>query len=219
MRRVPVILVTLGLASGVWSTADAQTAAPAANDPQPSWFGTYVVPAPKPGPYVRLDSGYSFGNSGSGGSWIVGGGFGWRFTPNWRADITLDYRPDFRQDTNFGIGPGPKTGLDDLTAMANGYYDFTLPALNPLVPYIGAGLGIARNSYDGVTAQTGPTTVSHLTGSEKNQFAWQAMAGFSYYLSPTVALDVGYRYLDAGNSGFGTRLHANEVTTALRFAF
>lgn len=219
MRRILSAASVLGLAFGVCSTAHAQSAPASTASSETSWFGTYAVPAPAPGPYVRLNSGYSFGNSGAGNSWLIGGGLGWRFSPNWRADLTLDYRPDYRQDTNFGIGPGPKTGLDDLTAMANGYYDFTLPMLNPLVPYIGGGIGVARNSYDGVTVQTGPTTTSHLTGSEKDQFAWQAMAGVSYYFSPSLALDVGYRYLDAGNSGFGTKLQANEVTAGLRFGF
>jgi opacity protein-like surface antigen len=182
-------------------------------------FSSSVIPATQAGPYARLNSGYSFGNSGVGESWLIGGGLGWRFNPNLRADLTFDYRPDFDQNTNFGIGPGPRTGLQNWTAMANGYYDFNLPRINPLVPYVGAGIGIAQNSVDGVTVRTSPTTTSHLTGSERNQFAWQAMAGVAYYFTPTLALDVGYRYLDAGNSGYGTSLHANEVTAAIRVGF
>lgn len=225
MWRYLSAVSAVGLLAGLSTGAGAQTMTPPPSSPPPGQTTAPVVSNQPlsylftPGPYARLNTGYSFGDSGIGSSWLIGGGLGWRFTPNIRADLTVDYRPDFRQNTNFGIGPGPKTGLDNLTVMANGYYDFHLPMVQPLVPYIGAGIGIARNEVDGVTVQTSGTAIAHLTGSQKNQFAWNAMAGVAYYFSPSLALDVGYRYLDAGESGYGVPLHTNEVLGSLRFGF
>ena len=176
--------------------------------------------AVRPGPYLRFDTGHSWAsNKNVDDSWIVGGGAGWRFSPNLRGDITFDYRPDFDQNTAFGIGPGTRSGLHNWTLMANGYYDFTLDAIQPLVPYVGAGFGIARNSVNGFNVAVPGTGVAHLTGRDTNQFAWQLSAGVSYNFSPTLALDVGYRYLHAGETGFSGRLHTNELSTSLRFGF
>jgi opacity protein-like surface antigen len=176
--------------------------------------------AVRPGPYLRFDTGHSWAtNRNVDDSWIVGAGAGWRFSPNLRGDITFDYRPDFNQNTSFGIGPGAKSGLHNWTLMANGYYDFTIGAIQPLVPYVGGGIGIAQNSVDGVTVGVPGTGLARLSGHDTNQFAWQLSAGVTYNFNPNLALDVGYRYLHAGETGLGGRLHANELSTSLRFGF
>ena len=176
--------------------------------------------AMRPGPYLRFDTGHSWAtNRNVDDSWIVGAGAGWRFTPNLRGDITFDYRPDFNQNTSFGIGPGAKSGLHNWTLMANGYYDFTIDAIQPLVPYVGGGIGVAQNSVDGVTVGVPGTGLARISGHDTNQFAWQLSAGVTYNFSPNLALDVGYRYLNAGETGLGGRLRANELSTSLRFGF
>ena len=173
----------------------------------------------RPGPYVRLNTGYSWVNShGVDESWIIGAGACWRFSPNLRADLTFDYRPDYDQATNLGVGPGAKTGLHNWTLMANGYYDIPIESF-PLVPYVGAGIGLAHNSLNGVSVAAPGTGVARFTGNDTNQFAWQLSAGLAYNFSPNLALDVGYRYLHAGDTGLGGKLHSNELTTSLRFGF
>ncbi len=53
-------------------------------------------------------------------------------------------------------------------------------------------------------------------------FAWALMAGFSYQLTPSVLIDVGYRYLNGGvtttlvNSETGTSLKQHNVSQQVR---
>lgn len=237
MVRFLTAVSTVALLAGLMSAAHAQSAYPEGtgetNSVTSTTSTTSVAQAPiavrpittsdyavRPGPYLRFNTGYSWATSNNiDSSWMVGGGAGWRFTPNLRGDITFDYRGDYDQRTNFGIGPGAKSGLHNWTLMANGYYDFTVPGIMPLVPYVGGGIGIAHNSVDGVSVAVPGTGVASLTGHDSNQFAWQLSAGVAYNFTPTLALDVGYRYLDAGSAGFAGHLHANELTTSLRFGF
>jgi opacity protein-like surface antigen len=88
-------------------------------------------------------------------------------------------------------------------------------------------VGIDQNKVGGSTATVGGTSVAHLTGSSKDQFAWQAMTGLSWYVTPTLALDVGYRFFYGGRteSGFSAGLQvrgdygAHEVLAGLRWGF
>jgi opacity protein-like surface antigen len=233
MVRLLTAVSTLALLAGFTAAAQAQSAYPDRDQTNSSSTSTAttVAQAPvrtidsasfavRPGPYLRFDTGHSWAtNRNVDDSWIVGGGVGWRFSPNLRGDITFDYRPDFDQTTSFGIGPGAKSGLHNWTLMANGYYDFTIDAIQPLVPYIGGGIGVAQNSVNGVSVAVPGTGIASLSGRDTNQFAWQLSAGVSYNFTPNMALDVGYRYLNAGETGFGGRLRSNELSTSLRFGF
>jgi len=237
MIRLVTAVSTLALVAGYAATASAQSSYSelmGQNDSTSSstttTTSTSVAQAPvrpiagsgfavRPGPYVKLDTGYSWGTGhGVDESWIIGGAAGWRFTPNLRADLSFDYRPDYNQQTTLGVGPGAKTGLHNWTLMLNGYYDIPIESF-PLVPYVGGGIGLARNSLHGVTVTVPGTGVASFTGNDKDQFAWQLSAGVSYNFTPNLALDVGYRYLDAGSTGIGGKLHANELATSLRFNF
>jgi len=177
------------------------------------------VPA---GPYLKLGGGYSMGaTSRFDNGYVAGAGLGFRFFPFFRSDITFDYRGAFK-DKAFG-----DARFRNWSAMANGYFDFNLPFIRPLIPYIGAGVGIAQNKVGGTTVTVGGTGPASITGSSKNQFAWQAMAGASYYFSPALALDVGYRYFHGGKAESGTAtgfpstgdFDTHEIIGALRFGF
>ncbi len=175
-----------------------------------------------PGPYIKaggggsFDTGHEFGNSP-----VFGAGIGWRFLPFFRSDLTFDYRNDFHDK------PLGNPRVRDWSAMLNGYLDLNVPLIRPLIPYVGAGIGIAQNKVGGSTVLVSGTTPAHLTGNSRNQFAWQAMAGFSYYFTPATALDVGYRYFYGGRtrSGPGSGLptsgnfDAHEIVGAIRFGF
>jgi opacity protein-like surface antigen len=175
-----------------------------------------------PGPYLKLDGGYSWSaTSKFGDSPVFGGGLGWRFAPFFRMDATFDYR----NDSTAKLAGDAR--LRNWAAMLNGYIDFNVPFLRPLVPYIGAGAGIDQNKVGGSIVTVSGTTPASLTGSSKNQFAWQAMAGLAWYISPTLALDVTYRYFYGGRaeSGSGTAFpvrgdySAHEVVGGLRWGF
>lgn len=206
--------------------AQAQTTAPPyspypAYDASTAWgLSNAGVPA---GPYVKLGGGGSWSASSNfDDSYVVGGGIGYRFAPWFRSDVTFDYRPDIR-DKALG-----NAKFQNWAAMLNGYIDFNVPPIRPLIPYIGAGAGIAQNKINGTIVTVGGTTVASVTGSTKDQFAWQVMAGASWYFTPTIALDVSYRYFHGGSAedatltGFPTHsgdFDRHEVIGYLRFGF
>ena len=43
--------------------------------------------------------------------------------------------------------------------------------------------------------------------------SWAAMAGVSYQITPSIAIDLGYRYLSLGDAMGGTSRRPNRVTT------
>jgi opacity protein-like surface antigen len=196
--------------------------------------------------YARVDTGGSFStNAGKdvavdiGSSPIVGVGVGAKVLPFLRTDVTLSYRPGY----SFASPPTPieppgTTGRGDvktLAALVNAYYDF--PTFAGFTPYVGAGVGVARNEVGTTTLSlnSNGATVATLSGSTTTQFAWQASAGVSYSILPAVALDVGYRYFDAGEGRSGStvttalgsasfpvqrgNIHAHEVQAGIRVGF
>lgn len=215
---------SLFLAMGfILATADLAAAqmAPAPVYDQNNSFGLSNAGV-QPGPYVRAGGGYSWSTSSRfGDTPVFGGGLGFRFSPWFRMDGTFDYRSDGHDNLAGGAR------FTDWAAMLNGYIDFNVPFIRPLIPYIGAGAGIDQNKVNGSTVIQSGTTVAHLTGSNRNQFAWQAMGGISYYLAPNLALDVSYRYFYGGraesgaSTGFPVRgdYSAHEVLGALRWGF
>jgi opacity protein-like surface antigen len=210
----------IGAALALPGAALAQTPTPV-YDSSGAWgLSNAGVP---PGPYLKLGGGHSWGASSRfDDSWLYGGGVGYRFAPWFRSDVTFDYRPDFH-DSDYG-----NARFHNWSAMLNGYVDFNVPPIRPLIPYIGAGAGIAQNKLNGTTVTVGGTQVASITGSTKDQFAWQAMAGASWYFTPTLALDVGYRYFHGGSAesgvatGFPTHsgdFDTHEIVGYLRFGF
>jgi opacity protein-like surface antigen len=201
------------------SAAQAQSSPP--YDTNPGW-GLWNAGV-APGPYLKLGGGRSLGaTSRFDDGWVYGGGLGYRFLPFFRSDVTFDYRSGFH-DKAFG-----DARFRNWSAMLNGYVDFNVPIIRPLVPYIGAGAGIAQNKVNGTVVTVGGTEVASITGSTKDQFAWQAMAGGSWYFTPTYALDVSYRYFHGGKAESGTAtgfpthtgdFDTHEIVGYLRFGF
>jgi opacity protein-like surface antigen len=164
--------------------------------------------------YARVDTGGSFSkNAGKdvgvdiGSSPIIGAGVGAKVLPFLRTDVTLSYRPGYSftaPDTTLVPGTIGRGDVKTLAALVNAYYDF--PSFAGFTPYIGGGVGVARNEV-GTTTLSDPAsgaTVATLSGSTTTQFAWQASAGVAYSILPFVALDIGYRYFDAGEGRSGT---------------
>lgn len=90
---------------------------------------------------------------------------------------------------------GVHGALQDLALMANLYYDFNLCSC--LKFYLGAGVGIDWNrvSFSKTIVVTTPGINPLELDAAKNKayFAWNAMAGFSYPMTPCWYLDLGYR--------------------------
>lgn len=103
---------------------------------------------------------------------------GYRFTPNWRADVEFGYMTQFSDtDNDFTF----KLSTPYLTA--NAYYDFEGGI------YLGAGVGLAfpRGTMDWKWFNAGDASDTKLS------FTGALMAGYSYYMTESLALDFRYR--------------------------
>lgn len=206
-------------------------------------------------PYKRPEADFTAGTiagnvarEGFGDTGMVGVGIGYRFSPMFRADVTLDHRFDTRykglpSDDSFATGSVFDKGRFQSSAlMLNGYVD--LLTYNGFTPYVGAGIGVARNilsnytrtvttaaTTDPDTGETipGGTATARLAGGDDYDFAWALMAGVGYKLSNSFTVDLGYRYISLGDiktrgyaSGAGTDVEsigAHEVRLGVRYAF
>jgi opacity protein-like surface antigen len=163
---------------------------------------------------------------------VAGFGIGYRFGPNFRADVTFDHRLNarFRGAAVTPAGPLLDRGLFQSTAlMANGYLE--LGTFMDVTPYLGAGVGLGRNvlsDHSRVSANpaTGETW-TRVTGGAEYSFAWALMAGVGYQLSSAFTLDLGYRYVSLGDvktrrDGAGVdvaAIGAHEMRVGIRYAF
>jgi opacity protein-like surface antigen len=171
---------------------------------------------------------------GAGDSYVVGAGIGYRFSAGVRGDLTLTYRGDYGLSGSAGTSTAFKSDITSTAVLVNAYYD--LPA-GTLQPYLGAGVGYARNEMDPVVQRIGIGTFM-TPGGRSNNAVFALMAGVGIPVSGRIVLDVGYRYIDLGKieSGAGTasavfqgfptsfpysgakgKLTAHEVTVGLRF--
>jgi opacity protein-like surface antigen len=81
--------------------------------------------------------------------------------------------------------------VQQTSVMANVYYDFL--ADQPLTPYVGAGAGIAFINRSGGLARTDDT-----------EFAYQAIVGVGYKVTPNVRINLDGRYYGTLNPTFDT---------------
>jgi opacity protein-like surface antigen len=135
---------------------------------------------------------------------VLDAALGYRFTPWLRAEALLSWRPsmDFSGQSNF-IGAGnnqPVRGsLSSLAGFGVAYID--LPRIGSLQPFLGAGLGVARNrlgsmryAFPSLSAEATTTT----PGGSSTDLAYLLTAGLSLPLGERLDLDLAYRYTDLG---------------------
>ena len=100
------------------------------------------------GPYIFGEFGYSLsredGSDDFGNSPILGGGVGYRFHPNFRADVSLGWRGGYEaKDRDDTIVPGStlslKTDISSWAFLVNGYYDII--TFGRFTPYVGGASG------------------------------------------------------------------------------
>lgn len=151
---------------------------------------------------------------------LFGIGIGYQFN-NWlRFDVTGQYRAkaNFKgTDTaKFNDGGGTAILADNYTAsksewlfLANAYFD--IGTWWCITPYIGAGVGFARNTIssfrdDGIGFfSNGSPITSVAFGEEASMwnFAWALHAGLSYKATPGLSVDLGYSYVNLGDATSG----------------
>ena len=149
-------------------------------------------------------------------------GVGYQFNSWFRVDVTGEYRGGshfqslyvINDAANFDTGNPTqisdfyRANISSWVGLVNGYID--LGKWYGITPYVGAGVGIARNTLFGMTDQgivtydstangvvSGPSGGYFADGSRTN-FAWALMAGLAFDVTQNLKLELGYRYLDLG---------------------
>ena len=164
-------------------------------------FAAGAAQAEPDGWYGAIDLGYHWPDAEAGfvgfgtadfdleNSWTGFARLGYRFNPNWRFELEGGYRPGDSEE------PGVLGEVKVWSVMGNIIWDF-MPD-SQFSPFIGVGAGWARTSADLLDA---PAVIVDDTDSD---FAWQALAGFSWELGERTNLDFTYRYFDGGEPEFG----------------
>ena len=154
---------------------------------------------------VEGNDGRQIGAYGDFGRGVVGElGIGHRFSQRLRGELLLTRRSgfDFEGQANFvGVtGEQPVAGdAKSVAAFAVGFIDFR--ERERWRPYLGAGLGYARNTTDPVDygfPGLAPGALTRTQGGTHTGSAWMATAGVAVQLRPRLQLDVGWRYTDLG---------------------
>jgi len=161
--------------------------------------------------------------------YFFGGAFGFRVGGNIRTELQVGYRNSEVEDMSV---QGEPSFADDSTVslfsvMANGYYDFELPDLEPVTPWVGFGIGWGMPRLDGRNA-SGPNQLS--VDDTDGVFVYNAMAGITLEVSDTTDLTLGYRYIATTDfdvrgtqSGllqrFEYEFDAHEAYVGIRFNF
>ena len=134
-----------------------------------------------------------------------------------RAEIEYGYNSSVDKSVAYGDA---ESRLQ--TLMFNGYWDIT--NFMDFIPYVGAGVGLAFSKTRGNADVNG---FHYGTSDTDVKLAGQVGAGCSYFFTPSVSADFGYRYLFTGDSetGYnGYRLRASspsmhQLSLGLRVSF
>lgn len=120
----------------------------------------------------------------------IGGSVGYQFGGPFRLEAEVVHRKnDVDNFTSNGTRLTGATGdASTLALMVNGFYDFQTGTA--FTPYVGLGAGYARVSSNGISA----TGLGATLDDDDNKFAYQAIAGIAYQITPEVALTADYRY-------------------------
>ena len=184
---------------------------------------------------------------------IIDIGVGYRFNNYFRADITGEYRgtAEFRANESYNSGyfidgSGGRSydnydaHIRAVVGLINGYVD--VGTWYGVTPFVGAGVGVANvqvkgltdisyGGYDGFGDGGGGIAP---TRSQTN-FAFAAMAGLDFAVTPNVTLELSYKYLNMGNVSSGAinclsapscpnevqhyHLQANDIRLGFRYTF
>jgi OOP family OmpA-OmpF porin len=183
----------------------------------------YAQEAADVGPYIGLEAGVLIPedirvggpafqrivlNKGFDGGAVAGYDFGmFRL----EAEFVAQHAKGNARNTARRNNLSPVTGLVGgdhrvLAGMANAMFDFGSPTSVNF--FAGGGIGYAwrRAQYWDVDNNAGPVGAIALTPSTDRTdgaFAWQAVAGIRYPLSPKADLGLKYRYFNAGRFNYG----------------
>jgi len=155
------------------------------------------------------------------------GNLGWGFGNGLRTEAEFSYRyNNIDKITGFGAlgasGALRPAGGDQQTyaLMFNLLYDFAIPGAPWVVPYLGAGIGMAwtqwsgtRAAFNSLTPNVAPASLD--VGSTQFNFAYQAIAGAGFPIPsvPGLAVTAEFRFFGTLENKFdATATYVNRIT-------
>lgn len=147
------------------------------------------------------------------------GALGYKWNPNIRTELEFDYRHSDADNVN---GLAANGAQKVFSFSGNVLYDINLGS--GLSPYVGGGIGVARNRWSNVNAGF---NTANFDGAD-TKFQWQLIGGVSLRLTRATALFADYRYIGVGASRFngssGEVLrdhydHSHNILAGVRFFF
>ena len=140
-------------------------------------------------------------------------GVGRVVSPSVRIEGAVAYRPRFAFEgrANF-LEPARRqevsADLSSLSALVSAYLDLPalgLPRLDPFIPFVGGGIGLARIDID-ETRMEFPKTTTIVPGGHAVNFTWMLAAGVATAAGERTTLELAWRYTDSGDveTGRGT---------------
>ena len=155
---------------------------------------------------------YTVFNNDMKSSPLYGIGIGYKRNHWLRFDLTGEYRGDaafFAMDrlpnatTPTGLQTNEYTAdIKSWLGLANAYWDIVTWC--GFTPYVGAGIGFATLTVDGLKDVNVPAnSVFFGASNTTTNFAWAIHAGLVYDVTPQFAIDLAYRYADLGNASSG----------------
>ena len=143
---------------------------------------------------------------------IFGIGAGYQFNNWFRADVTGEYRGNANfHGMDLVSFNGAPSGVDNYGGsksewlfLANAYAD--LGTWWCITPFVGVGIGTSRNTISGFTdtgLSTGGPSLAYGATASKWNFAWALHAGLAYKVSPSLTMEIAYRYVDLGDAMSG----------------
>ncbi len=165
--------------------------------------------------------------AGSGGSdstrgiagFSIAGGYDFSVLQGLPLRAELEYGYNSRVDKSVPYGDAESRVQ---TLMVNGYWDIT--NIMDFTPYVGAGIGLAFANTRGNADVAG---FHYGTSDTDVKLAGQVGLGCSYFFTPNISADLGYRYLFTGDSesgynGYSLRaesLSMHQFSLGLRVSF
>ena len=149
----------------------------------------------------------------------IAGGYDFSVLYGMPLRAELEYGYNSRVDKSVSYGDA-ESRLQ--TLMVNGYWDIT--NIMDFTPYVGAGVGLVFANTRGNAAFRG----QHYGTSDTDvKFAGQVGVGCSYFFTPNISADLGYRYLftgdgETGYNGYSLRaesLSMHQFSLGLRISF
>jgi opacity protein-like surface antigen len=169
----------------------------------------------------------------------IGVGVGYQVNSFLRFDGTLEYRSRASFDAMDRYQMAGSTQWDgankftatksEVVGLVNGYLD--LGTWYGITPFVGAGIGVAHVTIDNFTDQGisqpnaalgtfAGASLAHASAGTKTNLAWALYAGLGYQVSPTLALELAYRYIHLGDGRTGDTINytgTNNVVDSWKF--